>query len=96
MTPESITHIVRQMLYTALELSAPFLLLSLAIGLIISIIQACTQMQDMTLSFVPKMLVIALVLIISAPWMLKILIKYTNNLLVFQWDKIISLIEYVQ
>ncbi len=96
MNPEQIAHIVRQTLFTALEIAAPFLLLALIVGLAISILQSFTQVQEMTLSFVPKMLVLALALAIFFPWMLKILTKFTNNLLIHQWDKVTSLVNYVQ
>lgn len=90
MTGEQMTHLIRQMLYIALELAAPFLLLSLFIGLIISLLQSITQMHEMTLAFVPKMFAISFALVILFPWMLKILTKFTNNLLIYQWEKITS------
>jgi flagellar biosynthesis protein FliQ len=96
MSPEQITHIIRQTLLTALELSSPFLILALLIGVIISLIQSMTRMQEMTLSFVPKMIAVAAALAIFFPWMLKILTKFTNNLLVCQWEKVTSFIHYVQ
>ena len=96
MSPEQITHIVRETLYTALEIAAPFLLLALIIGLVVSLFQSLTQLQEMTLSFVPKMLGLGLALAIFFPWMLKILTKFTNNLLLYQWEKVTSLVDYVQ
>lgn len=96
MTPEQITYIIRHTLYTALEIAAPFLLLALIVGLAVSLIQSLMQIQEMTLSFVPKMLALALTLAIFFPWMLKILTKFTNNLLIHQWDKVTSLVNYVQ
>lgn len=93
MTPEQITHIVRQMLFTALEVATPFLLIALVIGVVISLIQSMTQMQEMTLSFVPKMIAMAAAVAIFFPWMLKILTKFTNNLLVCQWEKVTALIN---
>ena len=93
MTAEQITQIVRQTLFTALEISAPFLLLALCIGILISLFQSLTHMQEMTLSFVPKMVVVAAALAIFFPWMLKILTKFTNNLLVHQWEKVTSLMS---
>ena len=96
MTPEQITHVVRQMLYVALEIASPFLLLAMIIGLLISLFQSMTQMQEMTLSFVPKMIALALAVAIFFPWMLKILTKFTNNLLVYQWEKVTSAMNYVQ
>lgn len=96
MTVEQITHIIRQTLYLALEIGAPFLLLAMIIGLLVSLIQSMTQMQEFTLSFVPKMVALAFALAIFFPWMLKLLTKFTNNLLVYQWEKVTSLVNYVQ
>ena len=95
MTPEQITQIIRETLYTALEIAAPFLLLAMIVGLVISILQSVTQIQEMTLAFVPKMLLLGLSLAIFFPWMLKMMTKFTNNVLVYQWEKVISLIDYV-
>lgn len=96
MSPEQIAYIIRQTLFTALEIAAPFLLLALIIGLAISLIQSLTQVQEMTLAFVPKMLALAVALAIFFPWMLKILTKFTNNLLIHQWENVTSLVNYVQ
>lgn len=96
MTPEQITHVVRHTLFTALELAAPFLILALLIGVVISLLQSLLHMQEMTLSFVPKMLIISASLAIFFPWMLKILTKFTHNLLICQWEKVTSFIHYVQ
>lgn len=96
MSPEQIIHILRQTLWTALEIAAPFLLLALIVGLLISVFQAFTHIQEMTLSFVPKMVVVAAALAIFFPWMLKILTKFTHNLLVHQWDQVTSCVHYVQ
>ena len=95
MTPEQITQIIRQTLYIALELAAPFLVLALVIGLTISVLQTATHVQEMTLSFVPKMLVVGLVIAIFFPWMLKIMTKFTNNLWVHQWEKVTHFVHYV-
>lgn len=96
MTTEQITYLIRHTLYTGLEIGAPFLILALIVGLAVSLIQSLTQVQEMTLSFVPKMLALALALAIFFPWMLKILMKFTNNILIHQWDKVTSLVNYVQ
>jgi flagellar biosynthesis protein FliQ len=96
MNSDQITYIIRQTLLTALEIASPFLLIALIVGLIISIIQSLTHLQEMTLSFVPKMIVLTAALAIFFPWMLKILTKFTNNLLIFQWEKVTSFIHYVQ
>ena len=79
MTPEQVTDIVRQALFVAVEISAPVLLLSMIMGLLISIFQSVTQINEMTLTFVPKILLFAAVFSASFPWMLKTIIKFTNK-----------------
>lgn len=96
MSPEQITYVIRQTLWTALEIGAPFLLLALIVGILIALLQSMTQMQEMTLTFVPKMLVLATAVAVFFPWMLKILTKFTHNLLIHQWDKVTSAVHYVQ
>jgi flagellar biosynthetic protein FliQ len=64
-----------------LLISAPMLLMGLVVGLAISIFQAVTQIQEMTLVFVPKIVAVLIALIISLPWMLNIMITYTQNIL---------------
>lgn len=61
-------------------LSAPLLIAALAMGLLVSIIQAATQIQEQTLSFIPKLLAIAVALAVFGPWMLQTLISYTVDL----------------
>ncbi|MFQ6114847.1 MAG: flagellar biosynthesis protein FliQ [bacterium] len=72
----------REMLMVAILLSAPLLGASLIMGVIISIFQAVTQIQEMTLTFIPKIAAITIVLIILMPWMLNIIVNFTVNLLV--------------
>lgn len=67
-------------LKTMAMLSAPLLLSTLVIGLVISIFQALTQINENTLTFVPKMIVIAIVLILAGPWMMDVMKNYTVNL----------------
>jgi len=69
--------IIRVSLYNLLIISAPILLASMLVGLIISILQATTQIQEQTLTFVPKLIAVFLVLIIMGPWILKKLMDYT-------------------
>jgi len=63
-----------------LLVSAPMLLIGLVVGLIISIFQAVTQIQEMTLVFVPKIIAVLLALVFALPWMLDILVTYTQNI----------------
>lgn len=64
-----------------LMISAPMLIFSLIVGLIVSIIQAVTQIQEATLAFVPKIVAVLLSLVIFGPWILKVLIQFTTDLL---------------
>jgi flagellar biosynthetic protein FliQ len=81
MTPELVTELGRQAVETTLLVSAPMLGLSLAIGLLVSIIQAMTQINEATLTFVPKILGVFLASLLFFPWMLGVLISFTTSLL---------------
>ena len=81
MTPETVVTVGRHALEMTLMLAAPLLLTALAIGLIVGIFQAATQINEMTLSFIPKLLGMAAVLAITGPWMLRTLVEYTRNLI---------------
>ncbi len=72
--------IANEAIFTVLLVSAPILGAALLIGLLISILQATTQLQEMTLVFVPKIIVVFVVLLITAPWMLNIVVGFTHNL----------------
>ena len=65
----------------ALFISLPTLLISMLVGLVVSIFQATTQINEMTLSFIPKILATILVIVLTMPWMLNSIIDYTKNLL---------------
>jgi flagellar biosynthetic protein FliQ len=67
-------------LKTTAMLAGPLLLATLVIGLAVSIFQALTQINESTLSFIPKMLVVALVIVLAGPWMLDVMTHYTTNL----------------
>jgi flagellar biosynthetic protein FliQ len=64
----------------ALKLGLPLMLVGLIVGLLVSVFQAVTQIQEMTLTFIPKILALGLVLMIAGPWMLGELLTYTENL----------------
>ncbi len=81
MTPETVVTVGRQALELTVTLAAPLLLTALAVGLIVGIFQAATQINEMTLSFIPKLLAMAAVLAITGPWMLRQLVEYTRNLI---------------
>ena len=81
MTPESIMEIGQHALYVAMLVAAPLLLTALAVGLLIGVVQAATQINEMTLSFIPKLIAMALVALIAGPWMLRLLVHYTTQLI---------------
>ena len=80
MNPENAMTIGRQAIEITFMLAAPLLLAALVTGLIVSIFQAATQINEMTLSFIPKLLVMFLVMIIAGPWMLTIMMDYMQQL----------------
>ncbi|OGT24193.1 MAG: EscS/YscS/HrcS family type III secretion system export apparatus protein [Gallionellales bacterium RIFOXYB12_FULL_54_9] len=80
MTPESVMTLGQQAIEMTLLLSAPLLLSALVIGLIVSIFQAATQINEQTLSFIPKLVGIFLVLILSGPWMMSMMVDFIRRL----------------
>ncbi|MCB1985599.1 MAG: flagellar biosynthesis protein FliQ [Burkholderiales bacterium] len=80
MTPENAMTIGRQALEITFMISAPLLLAALITGLIVSIFQAATQINEMTLSFIPKLLVMFLVIALAGPWMLNVMMDYMQRL----------------
>jgi flagellar biosynthetic protein FliQ len=81
-TPEFITGYFLEAIKTAIFLSAPMLMVGLIVGILVSIFQAATQINEMTLVFVPKMLAVALALLVFFPWMLRVISEFaTNNII---------------
>jgi flagellar biosynthetic protein FliQ len=80
MTPTTVIEIGRQAVEVALLVSAPLFIAALVTGLIVSIFQAATQINETTLSFVPKLVVLFLTLIIAGPWMLTVMTDYIRRL----------------
>ncbi len=80
MTPESVLTLAQRALEITLLMSAPPLLAALITGLLVSVFQAATQINEMTLSFIPKLLAIFIVLVVFGPWMLTILLDYIRGL----------------
>ncbi|MDD2211463.1 MAG: flagellar biosynthesis protein FliQ [Clostridia bacterium] len=80
MTQDFVIYLGKEAVYTILLLSGPLLGVSLLVGLIISIFQATTQIQEQTLTFVPKIAMVFISLIIFGPWMLNLLVAFTTNL----------------
>jgi flagellar biosynthetic protein FliQ len=82
MTPETVMVLGNEALKTMLLLGMPVLLVILAIGLMIGVFQAATQINEMTLSFIPKLVGMAATLALVGPWMLKVIVNYTQALII--------------
>jgi flagellar biosynthesis protein FliQ len=80
MNQDTVVSIVTQTMEVGLKISLPILLVGLLIGLVISVFQAVTQIQEQTLSFIPKVIAMALLIVIAGPWMLGQIVTYTENL----------------
>jgi flagellar biosynthetic protein FliQ len=81
MTPEFVTGLGRQAIETILLVAAPMLLAGLGVGLLVSIFQAATQINEQTMTFIPKIVAVFVTLLIFAPWMIKILLSFTTSVL---------------
>ncbi|MDC7713572.1 flagellar biosynthesis protein FliQ [Vogesella sp. LYT5W] len=80
MTPESVITLIQNALFILIIVAAPPLAVSLLVGLLVSILQAATQINEMTLTFIPKLIAMFLVLVLAGPWMLTTLMDYTTQL----------------
>jgi flagellar biosynthesis protein FliQ len=80
MNPETVMTIGTRALEITLLLSAPMLVVALVTGLLIGVFQAATQINEMTLSFIPKLVAMAATLVLAGPWMLKLIVDYTREL----------------
>ncbi len=80
MTQSTAIHLATQALIVTLKVSAPFLMAGLAVGLLVSVFQAVTQIQEQTLTFIPKMIVTGLVIALAGPWMMAQMVSYTHEL----------------
>jgi len=80
MTPETVIAIAEEGIWVVLLISGPLLALALVVGLVVSIFQATTQIQEQTLAFVPKIVAVLLGIVFFGPWMLSHMISYTNNI----------------
>ncbi len=80
MTPDSVMEIGRQALLVTGMLTAPLLLSSLVVGLLVGVIQAATQINEMTLTFIPKLITVALALLVAGPWMLRVIVGFTRQI----------------
>ncbi len=81
MTPEMVLDVGREAVYVMALVSGPLLLSALATGLFVGMIQAATQIQEMTLTFIPKLIVMAISLIVAGHWMITVLTDFSTNLI---------------
>ncbi|MBI0326820.1 MULTISPECIES: flagellar biosynthesis protein FliQ [Burkholderia] len=81
MTPETVMTLAHEAMMIGLMLAAPLLLVALVVGLVVSLFQAATQINESTLSFIPKLLAIVVTMVIAGPWMLTSMLDYTRNIL---------------
>ncbi len=81
MTESYIISITKQALYLTLILTAPTVAVAMLVGLMISLFQATTQIQEQTLTFVPKLIAVVLMLVLVGPWMMVQLVNYTHSLM---------------
>ncbi|MDL2284154.1 flagellar biosynthesis protein FliQ [Oxalobacter sp. OttesenSCG-928-P03] len=79
MTPESVMTLGRYGIEVTLMLAAPLLLTGLAVGLVVSIFQAATQINEMTLSFIPKMTCVFIMLVVAGPWMITVMTNFMRQ-----------------
>ena len=80
MDPQGVITLAQQALYVAVLLAAPMLLASLVVGLVVSILQAATQINEMTLTFIPKLLAMIATLVIAGPWMITFFVDFLRRL----------------
>lgn len=80
MTEDMVLSLGRDAIWTTVALAAPLLISSLVVGLLVSIFQAVTQINEATLTFIPKMIAIAVVMVVLAPWMTQLMTSYTTEL----------------
>jgi flagellar biosynthetic protein FliQ len=80
MTDDMVMHLAQDALMTIAKLSGPILITTLAVGVIVSIFQALTQINEATLSFIPKIVIVGVLIALAGPWMLDVVINYTTQL----------------
>jgi flagellar biosynthesis protein FliQ len=88
MTPEVVMDLGREALLMTMMLAAPLLVSALIVGLIVGVFQAATQIQEMTLSFIPKLGILVVALLVAGPWMIRTIVEFTTTL----FNKIPSLV----
>ena len=80
MDQDTVVNLSTQAMELSLKIALPLLMCGLVVGLLVSVFQAVTQIQEQTLSFIPKILALAVVLVVGGPWMLNLLMAYTTEL----------------
>ena len=80
MNQDQVVNLATQAMKLALEVAGPLLLVGLVVGLLVSLFQAVTQIQEQSLSFIPKIIGVAVLIVVLGPWMLGQLVNYTENL----------------
>lgn len=80
MSPEAVISLVQQALTILVLVAAPPLVTALVVGLLVSVFQAATQINEMTLSFIPKLLAMFAALVLAGPWMLEMIVDFTRRL----------------
>lgn len=80
MTSQSVLSLVQEAMWVTFLVSAPVLFVTLIVGLVVAVLQAATQINEMTLSFIPKLFAMAVALMLAGPWMLKLIVNYTREL----------------
>ena len=88
MTEEMVMSLGAEPLKTTIYLAAPMLIAAMAIGIIVSLIQAITQINESTLTFIPKMVAVIVVLVVMAPWMLEVMTAYTTQVITMAGESI--------
>ncbi|MCL1979558.1 MAG: flagellar biosynthesis protein FliQ [Proteobacteria bacterium] len=81
MSPETVVHIGKQAVETVLLASAPMLVTALVVGLVISIFQAATQINEQTMTFVPKIVAVFITMLIFGPWIMEMLVTFTSGII---------------
>lgn len=80
MTQEQVLSVFQQALWIILELGGPMLIVSIVLGLVIAVLQAATQIHEQTLTFVPKLVAVALILLLTAPWMMGVMEDFVHDI----------------
>lgn len=81
MTEDTALQLTSQMLWAAVQIAAPLLIITMLVGLLVNVLQVVTQIQEVSLSFVPKILSVVVILVVFGPWMLRKLVNYSASVI---------------